>query len=98
MAVRERGQSKPVHVVAGMYLTEPRYAPGPFAATTGASPTGKLRPYFYIAPVPFQPVADRQSGKPPAADATVTDYLDSLKSQGVTYAYAWWADAPDHTP
>jgi hypothetical protein len=94
MTVREGAQRKTVHVVAGMYLTEGRHRPGPqLPATAPASPTGKLRPYFYIAPVPFQPLADRQAGKPAPAGATVTDYLDDLKPQGVTYAYAWWADA-----
>jgi hypothetical protein len=94
MTVREGGQRKPVHVVAGMYLTEGRHRPGPHVpATAPAIPTGKLRPYFHIAPVPFQPLADRQAGRPAPAGATVTDYLDTLKPQGVTYAYAWWADA-----
>jgi hypothetical protein len=58
-----------------------------------AAGVGKLRPYFYIAPVPFQPLADRQLGRRPVEGATVRDYLNGLKSRGVTYAYAWWADA-----
>jgi hypothetical protein len=92
MTVYERGQRKPVHVVAGMYLTEGRHRPGPPVPTTGPAPAGRLRPYFYVAPAPFQSTGDRQTGRLPAAGATVTDYLNSLKSQGVTYAYAWWAD------
>jgi len=93
MTVRERGQSKPVHVVAGMYLSEGRHRPDPPMPTTGPAPVGKLRPYFYIAPVPFQPLADVQRGQQPTPGATVINYLDGLKAQGVTYAYAWWADA-----
>jgi hypothetical protein len=92
-----RGQRPHVHVVAGMALVEdrprrPQLLPTTIPTSVPAG-VGKLRPFFYIAPVPFQPLADRQAGKSPAEWATVRDYLNGLKPHGVTYAYAWWADA-----
>ena len=82
MTLHDRSGRRRVQVVAGMHLTE---------GGAGTAPqTGKLRPYFFIAPVPFQPLADRHA---PPPGSFVTDYLDRLKGDGVTYAYAWWADA-----
>jgi hypothetical protein len=97
LTLNERGQRTHVHVVAGMALVEerprrPQLLPTTIPTSVPAG-VGKLRPFFYIAPVPFQPLADRHAGKPPAEGATVRDYLNGLKSAGVTYAYAWWADA-----
>ena len=82
MTLHDRAGRRRVQVVAGMHLNE---------GVAGAAPqTGRLRPYFFIAPVPFQPLAGRNAASP---GSFVTDYLDRLKGDGVTYAYAWWADA-----
>ena len=89
LSVQERGGRRPVHVVAGMYLAHAGHREGP---PGGGAPVGKLRPYFYIAPVPYQSLADERARKPVAAAATVRDYLDGLRAKGVTYTYAWWAD------
>jgi hypothetical protein len=90
ITLHERGERKPAYVVAGMYLTEGPHVRRAGVPASGPAMTGKLRPYFYIAPAPFQSLADRQAGKPPTAGATVKDYL---KSKGIPFAYAWWADA-----
>lgn len=90
LSVPERGGRRPVHVVAGMYLA--RVDDGGDAAGASAA-VGKLRPYFFIAPVPYQSLADQRAGKPVDPKATVRGFLDGLKGSGVTYRYGWWADA-----
>ena len=98
LSIRERGRRRPVHVVAGMYLAHvdaPAGPSGPSDATTRPAPaaTGKLRPFFFIAPVPYAPLADARRAGPPAAGGTVRTWLDGLRDKGVSYRYAWWADA-----
>ena len=97
LSVHERGGRRTVHVVSGMYLSKldsPGVAPATTPANANPPPaTGKLRPYFFIAPVPYRPLADERAGKPADTQATVRDYLDGLAGKGVTYRYAWWADA-----
>jgi hypothetical protein len=73
-----------VKASAATRVPQPLAPPAPSPAHAG--------PVRSVAPAPFQSTGDRQTGRLPAAGATVTDYLNSLKSQGVTYAYAWWAD------
>ena len=90
LTLRERGGRRPVHVVAGMYLAKVGEQ-GDLSGAAGG-PVGKLRPYFFIAPVPYQPLAYQRAGEWVDADATVRDYLDSLRDDGVTYTYAWWAE------
>jgi hypothetical protein len=92
LTLRENGLRKSVHVVAGMDLVEDGRGARRPALATRPSTTGNLRPYFFIAPVPFRPLTDPQT-ESPAAGETVMDYLESVKQQGVTYRYAWWADA-----
>jgi hypothetical protein len=89
LSVQERGGRRPVHVVAGMYLAHAGNREG---APGGGAAVGKLRPYFFIAPVPYQSLGDERARKPVAPGATVRDYLDGLRGKGVTYTYAWWTD------
>ena len=91
LTVEERGGRRRVHVVGGMYLAKAEPGAGK-GAGNGAGRAGKLRPYFFIAPVPFQSLADERARKPVHPSATVRTYLDTLAGKGVTYSYAWWAD------
>jgi len=98
LSTPERGGRRAVHVVAGMYLAQVDEAPDrsdPKGATTRPAPgaTGKLRPYFFIAQAPYRSLADVRSGKPVDRRSTVRTYLDGLRDKGVSYTYAWWADA-----
>ena len=90
LTLRDRGGRRPVHVVGGMVLAKVGEQGGSSGAAPGA--VGKLRRYFFIAPVPYQPLAYERAGEWVDADATVLDYLDTLRDDGVTYAYAWWAE------
>jgi hypothetical protein len=95
LSVRERGGRRQVHVVAGMYLThvpDGRGGAGGGGAG-GASAVGRIRPCFFIAPVPYQSLGDERAGKPVDPGGTVRRYLDGLRAKGVTYTYAWWADS-----
>ena len=87
-SVVEGGRRRPIHLVAGMAFarvddTRAGGAPGS---------TGTLRPCFFVAPVPFTPLASRGSDSA-RSDRTVMDYLDTLASSGVSYRYAWWAES-----
>jgi hypothetical protein len=93
LSVPERTGRRRVHVVAGMYLAHAGNGRGDAggADAGGADAVGKVRPYFFIAPVPYQSLGDERSRKPVDPGATVLDYLDGLRGKGVTYTYAWWA-------
>jgi hypothetical protein len=93
LSVRERGGRRQVHVVAGMYLTHAGDGGAAGGGTGGTAAVGKLRPYFFIAPVPYRSLGDERAGKPVDPGATVRRYLDGLRAEGVTYTYAWWADS-----
>ena len=87
-SVVENGRRRPVHLVAGMALARA----GDNRAGAAPGFTGTLRPCFFVAPVPFTPLASRGNDSAKSG-RTVVDYLDTLASRGVSYRYAWWADS-----
>ena len=76
------GKSRPIHVVLGDYFD------GKLEVRDGQQ-CAIWRPRCFIAEMHYEP------WPPPAGFAkggTVLAYLDSLKSKGVSYTYAWWRD------
>jgi hypothetical protein len=87
--IQEGGRRRQVHLVTGVALDRTRTGADPAGRAPPAA-VGKLRPCFFVASVPFQPLVRRDGGGSAAANGTVLDYLDGLRSQGVVYTYAWW--------
>ena len=77
------GISKPIHIVAGLYLDG-----GP--PVKDGNERADWRPRCFVAEVPYKPLGP--STQPADPQLSVVDYLKSLKGTGVSFRYAWWRD------